>query len=1706
MKLTFCKRVISLLTAIITIVPLLPISYIVSYADTETYLTELNYTEVSTFPGELSIDRDITIGDVSYNKGIYIHPSGIGDSGAASIEYDISKKNYTEFSAWVGKNSAGNGSGNEPVQFEIYIDNELAAVSKGLQYPDKEKLEVSIPANAKSLKLVAKAIGESCHSCGATFAEPILIKRATRSIDMIMETSLTGLPFSSAISLFGVTDPLTTSREGELRIDNNIIIGTKTFEKGIYLHPISDGGTASITYDISDMEFSSFRTYVGKDQNGGQWNNNKVQFEIYIDGVLKAKSKELKYPEIEELSVEIPLNAKEIKLVAKALASYSSTGCCFGNPVFEMKAKPGELTVFNKPDGIIPNPEGDYTFKGVANADRVEVWVDGIKCGSSSTDSNGNWNVTVNFKGKENRVIQIKSVVDDIVIKTETFNYLMNDDIIYASALNIKSWTGLKTPQVYTVNAKMSLGGNGSYSSNYGFQNHPLQGTTNLGAADINIDIEGLGYTYFQTVVGKEDSVLQGGTGIEFIVLADGIELTRSGEMTSYGIANLSCEIPQNAKILTLRITNFDGKYEYGTGSWCDPILARGKEMLYPKNTCIYDESAAKETVDISKGAVMHFETTSGMKSLSIPLNSSIEGNVTVKLYKFIGSYFSTLKRAPIEKVVLGTGVNEQTMIFSEVLAPGTYMLVIEGTGTIDAYASDTCVIYSGRSIKKSALKISIAFEDASKKPYFKAVSGNVGDGDAVATVPDDNEKQAAEATYRYYLSENLKNFPIVMTIGGTKYSGFGDEKFSVISQKTDKNSKNGEETVTVIEYTPQTSDKAPITFTITSVYYPDYAAYDWVIYFTNNHAEKETPIISDIQSVVKFQGEDPYVYGYSGDPTGFLPLNFKVTDQARIIAPEDGRSTNYAFPYWNMEYGNGGALIAVGWAGQWQASFQKTGSQSDTVTTFTNGQQTFHSYLKPGETARTPITAIVQYDGRDTDRATNLWRRYMIDCNMPTVQTDDNEELVKPMILGTTHEYFNEMTGTNEKEQLEALTHFLESGADLDIWWMDAGWYYSENGLSGIGSSWWSTGSWKMDTKRFPTSLKSITELAKKYNVETMLWFEPERVGNKNLLRTDGSTLHPDWVFSSGLVDFSNEQCVDWLITRIISILETADVAIYREDFNMGPLSTWSSVNAADPDRAGINENKHIQGHFRLWEAISNRFPNIIIDSCASGGRRNDLESMRYGVPLHRTDQGYGDSTLQQCYTYAMSAWIPYYGSKADSDVPDASVYRTKYSDKYALRRALVPAMEYNYSPYDPIDWYKVQDVGEEQRIVSKYYYSDFYQLTEYSREESDWMAWEYYIPEEGHGYANIWRRSEAGATEIIFLKGLDADAVYDVWFEDRNCHAQYTGAELMYNGIEVTLPSYRSNDLMYFSIVGNEYAPYTERKLTVQVTEPSVSTYGGQLGKPINKVSIGGEVYYSCAFRFNMSIRDTVLSQSIGTGQGYIEKGVEADYAHLISVNGHKLSDLILKDNKAVKMDYDVYNNVITLYLKDDNIAGFKPNCENTITLGSGISTYENLLLGNDITYSFSGKDGEKWVLVESTSDTTDIPNNDDETDDKEQIGIELNSTSLTLKKGQTAKLNVIITPEDAKTKPITWSSSDESIVKVSQNGTVTAVGVGTATVTATVEGSNTSCMVTVTEDSASTGGKSVLFATLAAIAVVAIATFSVIVIKRKKRTAEK
>ena len=136
---------------------------------------------------------------------------------------------------------------------------------------------------------------------------------------------------------------------------------------------------------------------------------------------------------------------------------------------------------------------------------------------------------------------------------------------------------------------------------------------------------------------------------------------------------------------------------------------------------------------------------------------------------------------------------------------------------------------------------------------------------------------------------------------------------------------------------------------------------------------------------------------------------------------------------------------------------------------------------------------------------------------------------------------------------------------------------------------------------------------------MQFVLWFEPERAGPGSWLAEN----HPEWILggkNGGLVNLGNRDAWKWIVDRIDSLIKSEGVDVYRQDFNIDPLGYWRGADAQD--RQGITENR--ARHADTWPTGTNCcavIPKLWIDSCASGGRRNDLETLRRAVPLLRSD-----------------------------------------------------------------------------------------------------------------------------------------------------------------------------------------------------------------------------------------------------------------------------------------------------------------------------------------------------------------------------------------------------------------------------------------------------------------------------------------------------
>ncbi len=667
-----------------------------------------------------------------------------------------------------------------------------------------------------------------------------------------------------------------------------------------------------------------------------------------------------------------------------------------------------------------------------------------------------------------------------------------------------------------------------------------------------------------------------------------------------------------------------------------------------------------------------------------------------------------------------------------------------------------------------------------------------------VTPTPDDGLEPMEK--YAAYLAD-LATFPISFRYDGRTYRGFSSEHFTENDRKVNKGEKGTATTVTL------THLDSGVTVRVEAVVYPAYNAFEWTVYFTNN-TETRTKTFSHIKGAnMTFWGDAPAVEGIKGDYEGrYSPYRTELTS-AYKDSSLSGRPSHDAFPYYNLEYGTGGVMIAVGWPGTFFANFEPVKTPDGIATVFSAGQQGLTAYLEPGETIRTPLNAFVFYDEQG-DAATNAWRDWMIDCNMPT--TGEDEALIEPLLSASTSWLYNCMTSATEQSQIDAIKAYLDHGIELDAWWMDAGWYLGRGDafISALDQS----GNWKVDTKRFPTAFKAISDLAAENNMRTILWFEPElfRLSVEEILATNPG-FSRDWVLGNllnngKLVDMGNPDFRAWLIECVTGILDTGGISVYRQDFNESPGNVWRAND--EEGRDGMTENAYCQGYLSYWDAIIAHNPDGFIDNCASGGGRLDLESMRRSVVLHRTDAATSalDYAEVQVMNNSLAQWLVFFGGPTNS-------YLTETIDLYALRSVFAPAMTLNYNVNSKTEkWALLEALMEEWEVINDYYYADYYELLSGGTQNNEFRAWEYFDEDKNEGFIQVFRSARTKEdTAILKLKGLDPNHTYVLTDFNKTNSITAKGSELM-AGYTVTLAEARSAATIFIGSEAIEVPDYEE------------------------------------------------------------------------------------------------------------------------------------------------------------------------------------------------------------------------------------------------------------------------------------------------------
>lgn len=590
------------------------------------------------------------------------------------------------------------------------------------------------------------------------------------------------------------------------------------------------------------------------------------------------------------------------------------------------------------------------------------------------------------------------------------------------------------------------------------------------------------------------------------------------------------------------------------------------------------------------------------------------------------------------------------------------------------------------------------------------------------------------------------------------------------------------------------------VTATLIVKEYKEFDATEWIMYF-ENASDADSLIFSDIKDchttlpfepfpplrpgnlrkegelcVITMKGMVSPTYYKENDQisaTEFSFMNEYLTQgKPKSFCCLGARSSNGMMPFFDITANNSGYITAIGWTGDWNAEFI---SNEEGVEIKTGLKQT-HFYLKPGEKIRTSSTLVMKYTDKEDKH--NKFRKLMKTHVSHKSHTKAERDGVMAYIF---------WGGLKSEEMKKRINEAKQHGLQFEDLWIDAGWYGDCTKCDEAFTGDWyeHTGEWHVNKRVHPEELRDVSECANDAGMKLMLWFEPERAIKDTIVPKE----HPDWFITrsnddSYILNYGNEKALEYVCNLLSDYVEKLNMSCYRQDFNTD-LSNYFEITD-DDNRKGITEIKHIMGMYKVWDYILEKHPGLIIDNCASGGRRIDIETLKRSIPVLKSDYlCYFNKNPEVLQTHNSNAskYLPYIGctNKFKNDV-----YGIRSSYSSSIGCAFYSAIFQNMTEED-FAWAK--KYSDEYRRIRKYFIQDFYNHATDTFDETAWTVWQYHDSETQSGIVMAFRRCKSPYDQLtVELKGMD-NATYS--YTNLNDESVFTGD----NKLKIVLPEKRSS-----------------------------------------------------------------------------------------------------------------------------------------------------------------------------------------------------------------------------------------------------------------------------------------------------------------------
>ncbi|NGT02707.1 alpha-galactosidase [Clostridium perfringens] len=407
----------------------------------------------------------------------------------------------------------------------------------------------------------------------------------------------------------------------------------------------------------------------------------------------------------------------------------------------------------------------------------------------------------------------------------------------------------------------------------------------------------------------------------------------------------------------------------------------------------------------------------------------------------------------------------------------------------------------------------------------------------------------------------------------------------------------------------------------------------------------------------------------------------------------------------------------------------------------------------------------------------------------------------VRPILLNS----WEALSFSIDEEKIKELaTNASKLGVELFV--LDDGWFGKRNNDNdGLGD-------WTVNKEKFPNGLNEIIEYINKLGMDFGIWIEPEMVNKDSELYRS----HPDWIIhdpnrkpshtrNQYTLDFSRDEVVDHIYNQIEKLLSDYNISYVKWDMNRYITECYSKDKGANLQ--GTVYHKYILNVYKLYDKLTTRFPNILFESCSSGGARFDPGMLYYAPQTWTSDNTDAMERIKIQYGSSLVYPLISMGSHV-SESPNQQVFRETTLETRA-NVAYFGNLGYeldvnNLSDVEKEEIKKQIQFYKENREV--FQFGEFYRIKNpYNNNISAWMVKSNDEKTIILGCYKLLNHANEGK-ERVKLFGLDKDGDYKLSYPYEK---EFKGDELMNVGISM-------ND-DYFCNSGNDFSSvlYLLRKI---------------------------------------------------------------------------------------------------------------------------------------------------------------------------------------------------------------------------------------------------------------------------------------------------